>query len=146
MKIITKSFNELTLQELYAVLKLRAAVFVVEQDCVYQDVDGKDPKATHVLGYEANELAAYTRIFKPGDYFEQASIGRVVVDPSHRRKDFGKEIMVASIAFAKANNFPVIKISAQCYLDKFYSDLGFTATGETYLEDGIPHQAMFLVL
>ena len=144
MKIISKTFNELTLQELYALLQLRAAVFVVEQDCVYQDVDGKDQKAIHILGYESDTLAAYTRIFKPGDYFEQASIGRVVVSSDHRRKDYGKEIMVASIAFAKTKNYPSIKISAQCYLDKFYTDLGFEATGETYLEDGITHQAMLL--
>lgn len=146
MKIITKTFNELTLNELYALLQLRSEVFVVEQDCVYQDVDGKDQKAIHILGNEGHTLAAYTRIFKPGDYFEQASIGRVVVSPDHRRKDYGKEIMLASIAFAKAKNYPSIKISAQCYLDKFYTDLGFEATGETYLEDGIPHQAMVLVL
>jgi ElaA protein len=144
MNIITKTFNQLTLQELYALLQLRAAVFVVEQDCVYQDVDGKDHKALHILGFEGETLAAYTRIFKPGDYFEQASIGRVVVSPDHRRKDYGKDIMVASIAYAKAENHPSIKISAQCYLDKFYTDLGFKNTGETYLEDGIPHQAMVL--
>jgi ElaA protein len=144
MKIITKTFNELSLNELYALLQLRSEVFVVEQDCVYQDVDGKDQKAIHILGYEGDTLAAYTRIFKPGDYFEQASIGRVVVSPDHRRKDYGKEIMVVCIAFAKAKKYPSIKISAQCYLDKFYTDLGFTATGETYLEDGIPHQAMLL--
>jgi len=76
--------------------------FVVEQDCVYQDLDGKDQKAIHILGYEKDQLVAYTRIFKPGDYFEQFSIGRVVVSPQHRGKFYGQEIMKASLAFAKA--------------------------------------------
>ena len=142
MKTVIKSFNEFSIEELYAVLRLRSEVFVVEQTCVYQDMDGKDQKATHILGYEKDQLVAYTRFFKPGDYFEQASIGRVVVSPSQRGKSYGKEIMLTSLAFAKAEHFPSIKISAQCYLDKFYTDLGFISTGEKYLEDGIPHQAM----
>lgn len=142
MKTVIKSFNEFSIEELYAVLRLRSEVFVVEQDCVYQDIDNKDQKAIHILGYEGKHLAAYTRIFKPGDYFEQASIGRVVVSPSQRGKSYGQEIMKASIAYAKAEHFPIVKISAQCYLDKFYKDLGFISTGEKYLEDGIPHQAM----
>ncbi|AGC76530.1 ElaA protein [Nonlabens dokdonensis] len=146
MKTVIKSFNEFSIEELYAVLRLRSEVFVVEQDCVYQDIDDKDQKAIHILGYEKEHIAAYTRIFKPGDYFEQASIGRVVVSPSQRGKSFGKDIMLASLAYAKAENFPSVKISAQCYLDKFYTDLGFISTGEKYLEDGIPHQAMVLVI
>jgi len=145
MKITTKLFNELTLYELIALLQLRAAVFVVEQNCVYQDIDGKDNIATHILGYDGHELTAYTRVFKPGDYMDYASIGRVVVPADHRRKDYGKEIMQASIAYCKAQGYEVIKISAQCYLDRFYTDLGFKTTGEQYLEDGIPHQAMVLV-
>lgn len=144
MTISAKTFTELTIQQLYDILQLRAAVFVVEQNCVYQDIDGKDPVATHILGYEANTLVAYTRYFNPGDYFDQASIGRVVVHTDYRKNDYGKKMMHASIAFAKANNHTIIKISAQCYLDKFYSDLGFKSTGATYLEDGIPHQAMVL--
>jgi ElaA protein len=144
MKTTVKSFLELPTQELYAVLQLRSEVFVVEQDCVYQDLDGKDQKAIHILGYEKDQLVAYTRIFKPGDYFEQFSIGRVVVSPQHRGKFYGQEIMKASLAFAKAENYPIVKISAQCYLNKFYTDLGFILTGEKYLEDGIPHQAMIM--
>ncbi|MEN8816548.1 MAG: GNAT family N-acetyltransferase [Nonlabens sp.] len=146
MKVVIKSFSDFDIEELYKVLQLRTAVFVVEQDCVYQDMDGKDQNATHILGYEKDQLLAYTRFFKPGDYFEQSSIGRVVVSPQHRGKSYGQEIMKASIAFAKAENLPSIRISAQCYLDKFYTDLGFISTGEKYLEDGIPHQAMVLEL
>lgn len=144
MKISHLTFSNFTTQQLYEVLQLRSEVFVVEQDCVYQDMDGKDHKAIHILGYEKDQLVAYTRIFKPGDYFELSSIGRVVVSPLYRGKSYGQKIMNASINYCKEQGFSTIKISAQCYLDKFYKDLGFQDTGERYLEDGIPHQAMVL--
>ena len=86
-------FNELSIVELYDLLQLRSEVFVVEQDCVYQDIDGKDLKALHVLGYKNEKLVAYTRVFKPGDYFKEASIGRVVVKASERQHQYGYEIM-----------------------------------------------------
>lgn len=138
-----KTFDELSKKELYSLLQLRAEVFVVEQDCVYQDIDDKDQKALHVLGIKNNVLVAYTRIFKAGDYFKDASIGRVVVKKGERKYGFGKDIMVASIA-AITNNFGSIKIhiSAQKYLKKFYSGLGFKQLGAEYLEDGIPHVGM----
>ena len=143
MHTIVKSFSQLTTDELYAILRLRAQVFVVEQDCVYQDVDNKDQKALHVIGRIDDEVVAYTRIFGPGDYFDQASIGRVVTDDAHRGKALGKQIMQESIAAIQLYyNETTIKISAQCYLGKFYNDLGFTAVGEEYLEDGIPHVGM----
>jgi len=143
LKISTKTFQDLTTQELYDALQLRSEVFVVEQDCVYQDIDGKDQKALHVLGYKDNELVAYTRIFKPGDYFENASIGRVVVKKEARQFKYGYVIMEASIeAIAAHYNETAIKISAQTYLTKFYNNLGFKKVGEGYLEDGIPHISM----
>lgn len=143
LDITTKTFQELTTQELYDILQLRSEVFVVEQDCVYQDIDGKDQKALHVLGYKNNVVVAYTRIFKPGDYFEKASIGRVVVAKKVRQHKYGYDIMEASIQAIKEHyNETNIKISAQCYLNKFYNNLGFKAIGEDYLEDGIPHIAM----
>jgi ElaA protein len=144
MKIVRKTFKELTTQELYNILQLRAQVFVVEQDCVYQDLDGKDQKSWHVMGIESNDLVAYTRIFAPGDYFENASIGRVVVNPKYRGKSFGKEIMTASINSIEElfGSDKSICISAQYYLLRFYNDLGFMQEGETYLEDGIPHIKM----
>lgn len=143
LDITTKTFQELTTQELYDILQLRSEVFVVEQDCVYQDIDGKDQKALHVLGYKNNVVVAYTRIFKPGDYFEKASIGRVVVAKNERQHKYGYDIMEASIQAIKEHyNETDIKISAQCYLNKFYNNLGFKAIGEEYLEDGIPHIAM----
>lgn len=143
LQIITKTFNQLSTQELYDMLQLRAEVFVVEQDCVYQDVDGKDQKAWHILGYKNNKLVAYTRVFKPGDYFKEASIGRVVVAENQRQHKYGYDIMEASIkAIKEIFNETTIKISAQCYLNKFYNNLGFKESGKSYLEDGIPHIAM----
>lgn len=144
LEIQIKTFDELQTKELYDLLQLRSEVFVVEQDCVYQDIDGKDQKALHVLGYYQDQLVAYTRLFKPGDYFEYSSIGRVVVKESFRQFGFGKDIMKASIkVIEEGSNGKMIKISAQCYLKKFYNELGFIEEGDTYLEDGIPHMAMY---
>jgi ElaA protein len=116
---------------------------VVEQDCVYQDVDGKDQKALHIIGKKGNNIIGYTRVFKPGDYFKEASIGRVVVAEKERHLKYGNELMNASIK-AIESSFQVnkIKLSAQKYLESFYSNLGFKTTGEPYFEDGIPHIAM----
>jgi len=140
LKIITKRFNELTTQELYNILQLRSEVFVVEQDCVYQDIDGKDQKALHILGYDNNVLVAYTRIFKPGYYFEEASIGRVVVQQKARKFKYGYAIMEASIEAIKTHySETTIRISAQLYLKQFYNNLSFIEVGEEYLEDNIPH-------
>ena len=138
-----KTYQELSRDELYAAAQLRAEVFVVEQNCVYQDLDGKDDKALHVLGYKENRLIAYTRIFPPGAYFDDASIGRVVVQKEERKHKYGYELMLVSNAVV-IERFHVskIKISAQCYLKKFYNNLGYTEIGEGYLEDGIPHIGM----
>jgi ElaA protein len=143
MQVFVKTFDELTTEELYQILRLRSEVFVVEQDCVYQDVDNKDQKALHIIGKKGDEIVAYTRIFKPGDYFENVSIGRVVVNQDQRKYGLGKQIMHASLT-AINERFPdsPIEISAQSYLLKFYTDLGFNAFGEEYLEDGIPHMRM----
>ncbi|SHI71518.1 GNAT family N-acetyltransferase [Algibacter luteus] len=143
LEIKIKTFAELSTQELYDLLQLRSEVFVVEQDCVYQDLDGKDEKALHVLGFKNEKLVAYTRVFKPGDYFEFASIGRVVVARNERAFKYGYDIMNASAEAIKTNfNETKIKISAQKYLSNFYQNLGYKQIGEDYLEDGIPHIAM----
>ncbi|WP_179009438.1 GNAT family N-acetyltransferase [Winogradskyella forsetii] len=143
LTIEVKTFQELTTQKLYDLLQLRSEVFVVEQNCVYQDIDGKDQNALHILGYSGQKLVAYTRLFKPGDYFEKASIGRVVVRSNERKFKHGNTIMEASIDAIKTHyNETEIKISAQCYLKKFYNNLGFVEEGEAYLEDGIPHISM----
>lgn len=143
MNIQVKQFNQLTTQELYNILQLRTAIFVVEQDCVYQDLDGKDHKALHVIGRINGDLAAYTRCFNAGDYFDLASIGRVVVAAPYRKAKLGIQIMEASIeAIYRHFGEQAIKLSAQTYLINFYESLGFKTTGATYLEDNIPHIAM----
>ena len=143
MEIKILTFDELSIHQLYVILQLRSEVFVVEQDCVYQDIDGKDQKAIHVLGLEGEELVAYTRIFAPGIYFEEAAIGRVIVKEGYRKKNYGHQILEASVAAIedrfKSNK---IKLSAQTYLLKFYESHGFKQVGEGYLEDGIPHIGM----
>ena len=145
MNTVIKNFSKLSTEEIYNILKLRSEVFVVEQNCVYQDIDEKDQKATHLFIEKNNEIIAYTRIFKKGDYYEEnPSIGRVVVSKKERGKNLGKEIMLNSIEFIKKEmEGRKIELSAQKYLDKFYKDLDFYAEGEDYLEDGIPHQRMF---
>lgn len=143
MEFTTKSFQELTTTELYQILQLRSEVFVVEQDCVYQDVDFKDQKAIHIFGVKDHKIVAYTRIFKPGDYFDNASIGRVVVAEKERKFGYGHLIMKASILAIKEHfNVDLITISAQKYLKKFYESHQFKQIGEEYLEDGIPHIRM----
>ena len=143
MEFKVKSFSELTTDELYIILQLRSQVFVVEQDCVYQDLDFKDQKALHVIGIKNDKIIAYTRIFKPGDYFKEASIGRVIVDEKERKFGYGHDLMKASIkAIQEKFNTQEITISAQVYLKKFYESHGFIKLGEAYLEDGIPHIEM----
>ena len=140
MNVVIKKFNDLSTFELYEILQLRSEVFVVEQDCVYQDIDGNDQKALHIIGTIENKIIAYTRCFRPGDYFREASIGRVVVKESQRKFKRGNQIMNNSIKAIKDHyKTNTIKISAQCYLNKFYTNLQFKPIGEKYLEDGIPH-------
>ena len=143
MDIRIKTYSSLHTDELYALLQLRSEIFVVEQECVYQDMDGKDQDALHVMGWIGDELVGYTRIFAPGDYFEQASIGRVAVKRNHRGRGLGMLLMKASMEAARSRFCTsLIVLSAQSYLKRFYEDLGFTAEGEEYLEDGIPHIRM----
>ena len=140
---VVKKFSELSIEELYQILRLRSEVFVVEQDCVYQDLDNKDQISVHIFIKEKNKIVAYTRIFKSGDYYKNPSIGRVVVSKKNRGKELGKKIMISSIDYIQENlKGDKIELSAQKYLDKFYKDLGFYKIGKDYLEDGIPHQRM----
>lgn len=138
-----KWFSELTTRELYDILQLRSEVFVVEQDCVYQDIDGKDEKALHLFAYKNTVMVAYARLFGPGDYFEDASIGRVTVKQTERKYGFGHELMkTANLAVKEKFNASKIHLSAQEYLEKFYNTHGYRRVGEGYLEDGIPHIGM----
>lgn len=143
MEIEIKTFEELSSQELYKILRLRSEVFVVEQDCVYQDIDNKDQRALHVLGIEEGILVAYARCFEPGIYFEEAAIGRILVRENYRKMGYGHEITKAAIKAVKSKfKADKIKISAQTYLVIFYESHGFKTVGDRYLEDGIPHVAM----
>ena len=145
MKTNTYNYKELSTDQLYKILKLRAEVFVVEQNCAYQDLDNKDDKAIHLIGEINKEIVAYTRIFKKGDYFNNSSIGRVLVRKDYRKKEYGKVIMKKSIEIIKLDpKEEEIELSAQKYLTKFYTDLGFKKKGEEYLEDNIPHVKMIL--
>lgn len=145
LQSVIKTFNELSPQDIYSILQLRSEVFVVEQNCVYQDIDDKDQYALHLLLKKDDYLIGYSRIFKAGDYFKEASIGRVLVKKQDRNNRHGSLLMELSIKaikdYFKENT---VKISAQTYLKKFYNELGFDPIGEEYLEDGIPHIAMLL--
>ncbi|MDN3723067.1 GNAT family N-acetyltransferase [Aequorivita sp. SDUM287046] len=143
MNIKVKNFEELSTTELYEVLQLRAEIFVMEQDCVYQDIDGKDERAIHIMGWEDGNLVAYARCFRAGDYFDEASIGRVLVRENYRKLGYGHKITKASIeAIESIFKAEKIKISAQIYLVIFYESHGFKTIGDRYMEDGIPHIAM----
>jgi len=137
---ILKKFESLSPFEVYAVLQLRNEVFVVEQNCVFQDADDKDQESYHLLGYVGNKLVAYTRLVPPGVIYDDASIGRVVTSPSVRRSGAGRELMKNSIAHCyRLFGERPIRIGAQLYLKEFYESFGFHQISDVYLEDGIEH-------
>jgi ElaA protein len=140
MTWILKQFEDLTPNELYAILQLRNEVFIVEQNCPYQDCDNKDQIAWHLLGMKEDKLLAYSRLLAPGISYSESSIGRVVSSPSVRKTGMGKKLMQESIHQIR-NLFQTdtIRIGAQLYLKKFYEPFGFIPVGDTYLEDNIPH-------
>lgn len=136
-------FESLSGEEVYQILQLRAAVFVVEQECPYLDPDGKDQDAVHLMGFSSGKIKAYTRILTPGKDGAACSIGRVVVHPEERGSGTGRELMLKTIDWAREElNVSSIHLSAQSYLREFYESLGFSAYGDPYLEDDIPHIGM----
>ncbi len=136
-------FKELSTEELYTILQLRNEVFVVEQNCIYQDADSKDSISFHLSGWDGVNLVAYCRILPPGVSYTEASIGRVVSSPQYRNKGYGKQLMNEAIIHTLAQfECNTIKISAQLYLQKFYEQLGFIKLSDSYLEDNIPHIEM----
>ncbi len=143
MQILVKHFSELSTHELYSLLRLRTQVFVVEQNCVYQDLDNLDQDAHHLLGFDGEVLVATARILKPGSHYPEAAIGRVVTAQTHRNLGWGKTIFQAALRETQ-RLYPQlpIKIMAQSYLIKFYSAFGFAVVSEEFLEDGIPHVEM----
>ncbi len=140
-----KAFDELSLNELYKIMALRQEVFVVEQNCPYLDADGIDQLSLHLFyRTDKGQIVAYARLIPKGiSYSDYPSIGRVITSPQHRRKGLGRAIMNAALDWSTTNWIgQTIKISAQCYLEQFYTSLGFEGVGGSYLEDGIPHLAM----
>jgi ElaA protein len=137
-----KTFEQLSKTELYQIIHLREKVFIVEQECFYLDADGNDFDSWHLLLKEDDELISYLRILPPGISYDTPSIGRVAVDKKHRKKGYGLDIMKIAIEFLDQKYNMGITISAQTYLNKFYSDLGFKNVGDEYLEDNIPHIKM----
>ena len=137
---VIKTFNDLTPKELYDILRLRSEVFVVEQNCVFLDMDNKDQECHHLMGILNNQLVAYTRLVPPGHIYEHPSIGRVVTSLEIRNSGIGKELIRQSIAgIQNLYGDTPIKIGAQLYLKRFYESFGFKQTSDIYLEDGIEH-------
>lgn len=141
-----KHFDELSKLELYTILRLRSEVFIIEQHCNYQDIDGKDLKCHHLMAWDGDELAAYTRIVPPGLSFAEASIGRVLTSSKYRGMGVGITLMQKSIekVYETYGKQP-IRIGAQLYLQKFYESFGFVQCSEMYLEDEIPHICMIKI-
>ena len=139
-----KHYRDLSLDELHDLIALRIEIFVVEQDCPYQEVDGKDKIAFHQIGRdESGEIVATSRVLGPGISYKEVSIGRVVVSEKVRGNGIAHEMMDRSKEFVLSEYGKVpIRISAQVYLEKYYSRHGFQSTGKKYLEDGIPHMEM----
>lgn len=142
---ICKKFDELAPHELYAILQLRNEVFVVEQNCVFQDADNKDQYCYHLMGWLQDDLVAYSRIVPPEISYSESSIGRIVTSPKARRTGAGKELLEQSInQLHKLFGNVSVKIGAQIYLKKFYESFGFVQTSDIYFEDDIPHIEMLL--
>lgn len=142
---ICKSFRELTTEELYVLLRLRSEVFVVEQQCVFLDMDNKDLFCDHLMGWREDRLVGYSRIVPAGISYAESSIGRIVSSPAARGLGIGRELMRQSIAtLYRLHGKRDIRIGAQYYLKEFYESFGFVQTGEIYPEDGINHIEMLL--
>lgn len=137
------AFESLTPSQLYSVLQLRSAVFVVEQACIYQDLDGVDQDAMHLLGYLEKELVCYARLVPPGVKYDEPSIGRITSNPSVRRRGYGRAIVSRAVEICQ-DIWPAegIRISAQQRLEIFYREFGFKTVSAPYLEDGLPHIEM----
>ncbi|NOT50444.1 MAG: GNAT family N-acetyltransferase [Chitinophagaceae bacterium] len=140
---VIKKFHDLTVDELYAILQLRNEVFAIEQNCVYPDLDDKDQPSHHLMCWQNEILVAYARIIPPGIVYKEPSIGRIVTSAGVRRTGVGKELVHRSIELIeKLYSKTSIRISAQVYLVKFYTDFGFQTIGDSYIEDSIEHIGM----
>lgn len=145
METVIKRFEELTADEMYDILKLRVDVFVVEQNCPYPEIDGKDRSGFHIYLHEDGRIAAYLRALEPGVSFKEASLGRVITAPEFRRTGLGSVLLKEGIRIVREKmDSPGIRIEAQVYARKFYELQGFVQTSDEFLEDGIPHIEMYL--
>lgn len=143
MKWVIKNYKELSRDELYNILKERVYVFVVEQKCPYPELDDKDLESYHIYLEEKGDVLAYLRVLKPGVSFGEVSVGRVLVREDSRGLGYGKELMKRAMKFIENDlKYKNIRLSAQEYLLKFYTELGFKRVSKMYLEDGIPHVEM----
>ena len=143
MNTIIKKFEDLTVDELYKILKLRVDVFVVEQECPYHEIDGLDPMAYHAYIEENGEISAYLRILPQNTKFKEASVGRVITAKHKRRSGIGSIILNAGIKTAEEKfGAEILRIEAQTYARKFYENVGFVQDSDEFLEDGIPHIEM----
>jgi len=144
--IYYKSFSKISAEHLYALLKLRQDVFIIEQDCIYNDLDGLDQDSSHLLGFVDEELAMYARIVPAGIKFDEVSIGRIVVNPKHRNLGLGKALVKKSLHLLKKSGERNVRIEAQAHLENFYQSMGFTKTSSEYEVDSIPHIQMLCML
>ena len=142
MNWLYSTFEDLSSKQLYDILKLRQDIFIIEQDCIYPDMDGSDAVALHLMGYENEKLMAYLRVFEAGIKFDEASIGRIVIPMDKRGTGLGEELVAEGIKRVENGSSVPIRIEAQAHLDKFYTRLGFVAEGEIYPVDGIDHIQM----
>ena len=140
--VIIKSFEELNKAELYQIIQLRIAVFIVEQDCPYPDLDYMDQDAQHLWIEDAGEIVCYLRINPAGSRFTEPSLGRIVTKKSHRNHGLAEKLIKKAIDLVCEKESRAIRISAQCYLEKYYEKFGFIKASEEYLEDDIPHIEM----
>lgn len=143
LRWILKDYHSLSIDELYAAMKLRQEIFVVEQNCPYLDADGKDQHSHHLFGYDNETLVTYCRLVQPGVSYTEVSIGRVVVRADFRERGYGHQLMEKALQVIEEQYGTVpVRIGAQSYLIAFYGKHGFGIEGNTYLEDGIPHHIM----
>lgn len=147
MTLITcTSFHDLTTEQLYKILKLRQDVFIIEQDCIYEDIDNLDQQSIHLLLMDGEKLAAYSRIVPADVKYNEPSIGRIISSSDYRRKGLGREIVKHSLNYLRDRGESVARIEAQAHLRDFYSSFGFEPEGEIYDLDGIPHIEMLIRL
>lgn len=141
-----RSFDDFTPQHLYDVLKLRQDIFIIEQECIYDDIDGLDDRSQHLILIDEDKIVGYLRIVPPGIKYDEYSLGRILVDQRNRNRGLGKKVVEKGIEIVKSEGARAIRIEAQAHLENFYKDLGFRSVSEIYSVDDIPHLQMLLTI